>query len=416
MTPGIEFGFKARPDWRAGRDQHGDEPLGGHAGGGTSETDRWPRFLTTFEVFAGDQMTGVSSPALAQALTAAGLPRPEQIRARLMPVFETARRWRCAAERSFVTYDAGLMLCAVLAGTLLLRLADANDAPQPRNPAADAIAARFAAASSVDGGSGDLEQRLDFATRYRLVAAQAALSAPSLDRSGGNLELRWHMPFQAEGAVVIRGLPANARLSAGTKVGGNAWALAPGDLDNLEVVLPPAEARRLQALIEVVSPEGAVKGRFAVRLVPAVAGILDTAFPVGRLDWEQAAAPSRKPQSAGGGASEIRTGAVTPAARLGASAEVVAATPAGSEASDRARVKKVKPMRRGVRKGAKSKAPTRKPTAAVAGVVPAASAAPYKPASGDGAALKETSGAGKQFLINLGVFPSNPMESEAARR
>lgn len=372
-----------------------------------------PRFLATFEVFAGDQMTGVSSPALAQAMTASGWPRPEAVRARLMPVFAAAHRWRRAAERTFVTYDAGLMMCAVMAGSLLLRLAEADVNLPPRNPAADAIAARFAAAAPGDEGLGDIEQRLDFAPRYRLVAAQTALAVPEGNAARGESGERLLLPFAGQGAILIHGLPADARLSAGAKADGNVWALAPGDLDNLEVTLPGGGALRLEARIDVVSPVGARLGRFAVRLVPAPRRSPAPLAAAGRQDRDDTVLQMVPTLKFGRGASDIRTGAVTPANPAEAIAVPKPRPAVKAPVIERVRAKKPKPARRAVRRTAKAQAASK--VAPVLAETPPP-ALTFKPAAESSAASKETSGAGKQFLINLGVFPSSPMESEAARR
>ena len=191
----------------------------------------------------------------------------------------------------FAVLEGSPGLIAVLSIAALVFLMFAGSAPglNMRNPMADAIATRFAAASAGDDAV-DLEERLDFAPRFAIaLTARQPVKVLKVQNPAHV------MPFDALGAVILRGLPEGTTLSSGISVGADQWIVAPGDLTNLEMNVPELVAPSLiQA--DVVSREGIPLGTFVFKV-----------SPLGLLNAKLEAAPIRTGALPSADRAEIRT-------------------------------------------------------------------------------------------------------------
>ncbi|MEQ1714800.1 MAG: hypothetical protein ABL907_02235, partial [Hyphomicrobium sp.] len=244
----------------------------------------FPRFLAAFELMSGDQMTGLSQAAAFAPMRSPPEGPRIDVRGLLAVLFEQVEAMGASVSSKAGSCDPRVMIAVVIAATLFVRLAEANprvsQRPAPRNTAADAIAERFAAASTDERDLSSLAERLDFAPRFRLVVREPhienldATPASGLVPGGGK-----SLPFDAQGVVIIRGLPAGARLSAGRHVmaspvsasvprlamlGATDWVVAQGDIDNLEVVLPPGVWPSVSATIEMIDADAISRGIMAI--------------------------------------------------------------------------------------------------------------------------------------------------------
>ncbi len=321
---------------------------------------------------------------------------------------------RLTARQTSLVFDLSILLGLLLAAAASVKLAEFAPANGNRNSAADDIAQKFAAPEA----SGQVDVRFDFAPRLRFFGAAppgnrvpseaqesadpAAGSASMADESGmraPEVNSRANA-FDALGLVVVRDLPADSTLSAGTRVSPTEWALAQADLKDLTLTLPGDAGPDIKAGIEIFDASGVATGgmELQVKRLPLVAAVSD--------DATDRYAQSGKPPSRKG---NIATGAIVHKHQL--------RKPAVSGRSfKKVQVKLKKFPRRPV--AAKA------PSAPKIDVQPANTPAPspktaiqslFAPAAETGKPLK-VEGVGQGILINLGIFPRSPMEEESMRR
>ncbi len=429
--------------------------------------------LSHLDLFHGDQISGMSSAAMlrfspcahtdrakmkdgAAGGDPAGVPTGSQsmgteVQAARAPLGAAIARWQDLdgqLARVPLTYEAGIVVALAVAAVLALRMGDTPARGASRNAAADTIAEQFASASD---GTDIIEERFAFARRFRVIAApgrwfsedeRAGLGQPGpSDADAAPVGL----PFDALGAVVIRGLPAGTQLTAGRRIG-TAWILAPGDLAGMDVIVPAGGVSALaRARIEVFDQAGVRMGALAIGLREAEGPGIALGALRGKegLDWIGAAAGRFSTPNG-----DIRTGALN-LPRPAAAADAETAEPPKSQVHPKraqrrsqralrpaqARRPKVRPISTAT---AVSPAATGNTGIAKGGVpakpapqLPLSSLPPpllfpskpdspppillFKPAGGEPGALPAIV-TPFSSLIELGVFPRSPMEEEAARR
>lgn len=292
--------------------------------------------------------------------------------------------WSDADHRS----DVGLVAAVAVGGVVFLCLA-VEPGSAARNTKADAIAAMFAGSSTIGP---DLEERLDFAP---LLAVALSTRPAGLGRiKVSQRTAPRSLPFDALGALVVRGLPVGASLSPGVLVDGSRWVVAQGDVANLQVSLAGL-TQTVDVEVDVIARDGVTKGTFGFSVSPAEVASIE-----------------------GPGLSGIRTGALPPSLEGDPTVRRRVSLPPAQEN---------RPPKRAVR--AKKKANTGRDLATAPNVVklPFKPAAPaqlpatpltlFKPA-GDMPSVKPAAAVRKRAsaAAKPPAFPRGPMEEEAARR
>lgn len=188
---------------------------------------------------------------------------------------------RCM-RRQVVLADVSLLLAATLTAGVWVRLAGEFNSREARNPAADALAERFAspAPPTPDMPSRDAVARPEIAppranAEERLnFAPGLALETAGLLRLGQDLAASAEVgPESAAPAVydslsvlIIRNLPQGASFSVGAPVAGGAWVMAEADLDKLVLTLPAGLDKPVKAEIETIAADGVSAGAMSVEL------------------------------------------------------------------------------------------------------------------------------------------------------
>lgn len=223
-----------------------------------NNADRAPlaSILAAADMLSLDQLTGMRMPA---AIAPGCSAQPVSI-ARLRTGGTSPNERRAVQVAGVPLPDArdmGLMILFALVLLVFLTLAN-NAGSSGRNPSADAIAQKFAAGSEGEEAEDVLEQRLDFAPRLRLPAVARA--------DGARATPMRKLPFDELGAIVLRGLPVGARLSAGLPMGEGQWVVSQSDIDKLAILLPGAAQRVSAVRVEVIGRDGLSRGSFTLNL------------------------------------------------------------------------------------------------------------------------------------------------------
>jgi hypothetical protein len=91
-------------------------------------------------------------------------------------------------------------------------------------------------------------------------------------------------PFEGLGTIAISRLPVGSTFSAGVPHGETTWKVAPGEIDNLHLVLPNTARDETTLMIELLTPDGHVISDAAT--IVEVTAIPEARIPVRRVKTE----------------------------------------------------------------------------------------------------------------------------------
>lgn len=190
--------------------------------------DDLPRFLTSFEMLSGDQITGMTSPALMHVTGDAPRVSRQAVRALVADLAHLAR------EKSLLA-DITVTIAAALTLAVMVKLAS-MDAGSQRGRHARDDARPQAALDHAVANDAAATPRMGFAARidafpeiYALAFLRPSSALPPRPPDSG---------AAPSGYVVLRDLPAGTALSRGGPLAPNAWAVPLADVETLSIALP----------------------------------------------------------------------------------------------------------------------------------------------------------------------------------